>query len=211
MTLADRIQTLRRARGLSQEALAEGVGVSRQAVSKWESGQSTPDLERIILLSTFFETTTDYLLKGTDPAAPEPASAPRWNALLFSAAGTALDAIGLVAAVTIWLEEQRPYSVGVGLGLMALGIMVFLAGQLLDCQNKAQAKGRFLQGNVWLLLLMPTACCFNLLDGLLGGFSGQLAPVPLFGNSPVTYCLYWLGYVALCAVITHRVTKGMKK
>lgn len=67
MTIADRIQTLRKARGISQEELADKVGVSRQAVSKWESEQTTPDLEKVILLSEYFETTTDYLLKGIEP------------------------------------------------------------------------------------------------------------------------------------------------
>ena len=67
MDIADRILHLRKARGISQEELAEQVGVSRQAVSKWESAQSTPDIEKIILLSEYFGTTTDYLLKGTEP------------------------------------------------------------------------------------------------------------------------------------------------
>ena len=71
MNLADRIQDLRKRRGLSQEELADKLGVSRQAVSKWESGQSTPDIERIILMSEFFDVTTDYLLKGTEPVEEE--------------------------------------------------------------------------------------------------------------------------------------------
>ena len=68
MNIGDRIQTLRKLRGISQEELADKIGVSRQAVSKWESEQSTPDLVKVILLSDFFETTTDYLLKGIEPA-----------------------------------------------------------------------------------------------------------------------------------------------
>ena len=67
MNIAERIQRLRKARGMSQEELADHMGVSRQAVSRWESGQSTPDLDKVVLLSDFFETTTDYLLKGTEP------------------------------------------------------------------------------------------------------------------------------------------------
>ena len=47
MNMADRIQYLRKTKGISQEELADKVGVSRQAVSKWESEQSTPDLEKI--------------------------------------------------------------------------------------------------------------------------------------------------------------------
>lgn len=70
MDLANRIQSLRKQKGLSQEELADRLGVSRQAVSKWESAQSVPDVEKIIALSEFFEVTTDYLLKGTE--APQP-------------------------------------------------------------------------------------------------------------------------------------------
>lgn len=69
MKLADRIQHLRKTRGLSQEDFADKMGVSRQAVSKWESEQSTPDLDRIVLMSELFEVTTDYLLKGIEPVA----------------------------------------------------------------------------------------------------------------------------------------------
>ena len=69
MTIADRIQSLRKAKGISQEELADKIGVSRQAVSKWESEQSSPDLEKVILLSDYFEVTTDFLLKGIEPTA----------------------------------------------------------------------------------------------------------------------------------------------
>ena len=67
MNIADRIQYLRKQKGLSQEELADKIGVSRQAVSKWESEQSTPDLEKIIIMSDLFEVTTDYILKGIEP------------------------------------------------------------------------------------------------------------------------------------------------
>ena len=67
MTIADRIQSLRKAKGMSQEELADKVGVSRQAVSKWESEQATPDLEKVVIMSDIFEVTTDYLLKGIEP------------------------------------------------------------------------------------------------------------------------------------------------
>ena len=67
MSIADRILTLRKSKGMSQEQLAEAVGVSRQAVSKWESEQASPDPEKIVILSEIFGVTTDYLLKGTEP------------------------------------------------------------------------------------------------------------------------------------------------
>lgn len=66
MGLSERITDLRKKNGWSQEELAEKLGVSRQAVSKWESGQATPDLDKVINLSNVFGVTTDYLLKDEE-------------------------------------------------------------------------------------------------------------------------------------------------
>lgn len=67
MNISDRIQTLRKAKGMSQEQLADAVGVSRQAVSKWESEQASPDLDKVVIMSELFDVTTDYILKGIEP------------------------------------------------------------------------------------------------------------------------------------------------
>ena len=63
MILADKIIAQRKKNGWSQEELAEKMNVSRQAVSKWEAAQTTPDLEKILRLGKLFGVTTDYLLK----------------------------------------------------------------------------------------------------------------------------------------------------
>lgn len=63
MILADKIITLRKKSGWSQEELAEKMNVTRQSVSKWEGAQSVPDLNKIIQLSQLFDVSTDYLLK----------------------------------------------------------------------------------------------------------------------------------------------------
>lgn len=63
MDLADKIAKLRKQNGWSQEELAARLDISRQAVSKWESGASVPDLDKIIRMSNIFGVTTDYLLK----------------------------------------------------------------------------------------------------------------------------------------------------
>ena len=73
MTLAEKIFDLRKKNGWSQEELAEKCAVSRQSVSKWESGQSVPDLSKIIILSDLFHVSTDYLLREElkeEPIAP---------------------------------------------------------------------------------------------------------------------------------------------
>ena len=174
MDIADRILHLRKARGISQEELAEQVGVSRQAVSKWESAQSTPDIEKIILLSEYFGTTTDYLLKGTEP---EKEQKDRQKAMVFAMAGTIINAMGLVAAIT----------------------GIFLAGQITDSAGKARAKYYFLMFNVWILLLIPMTCGYNLLFGLKAGAIGCLAPIPMLVRPAWVFVLFWAAYIGVCA------------
>lgn len=77
--LSEQIYQLRRQKGLSQEQLAEQIGVSRQAISKWESGASTPDLEKLQALSRFFRVSLDVLVGQPDtdePPAPVPQAPP---------------------------------------------------------------------------------------------------------------------------------------
>ena len=62
MKLSDKIVRLRRIRGWSQEELANQIGVSRQAVFKWESGANTPDIEKIKKLVKLFKVSYDFLL-----------------------------------------------------------------------------------------------------------------------------------------------------
>lgn len=64
MALGETLSSLRKAKGLSQEQLAEELGLTRQTISKWECNQSTPDLEYLVQLSDFFAVSADYLIKG---------------------------------------------------------------------------------------------------------------------------------------------------
>ena len=66
MNFSEKILTLRKANNLTQEQLAEKLDVSRQSISKWESGQATPELEKIVEMSALFNVTTDYLLKSSE-------------------------------------------------------------------------------------------------------------------------------------------------
>lgn len=63
MKFAEKLLNLRMDRGYSQEALAEELGVSRQAISKWELGTTLPETDKIIQISDFFGVSIDYLLK----------------------------------------------------------------------------------------------------------------------------------------------------
>ena len=106
MNMADRIQYLRKSKGISQEELADKVGVSRQAVSKWESEQSTPDLEKIIIMSDFFGVTTDYILKGIEPVADKEQKNKELTSKVLYISSTAFVAIGLFCAFGNWYAEQ---------------------------------------------------------------------------------------------------------
>ena len=65
MTFGEKLQNLRKDSGISQDTLAQQLGVSRQAVSKWELGTAMPETENIIKISQIFDVTTDYLLGYT--------------------------------------------------------------------------------------------------------------------------------------------------
>ncbi|MCD8146997.1 MAG: helix-turn-helix domain-containing protein [Clostridiales bacterium] len=192
MNIADRIQQLRKAKGISQEELADRVGVSRQAVSKWESEQSVPDLNKIILLSDYFGVTTDYLLKGIEPLPEQPMKG-KPDAHIFTAVGTAFNFIGLVTAVGIWLTYYTELSVMVGFILMAMGCAVFAIGQFLG-ENARSAARWFWLINVWLLALMPISCVFNVLSGW------YLAPIPDLRGYFEVDALCWLCYGVLCVI-----------
>ena len=63
MIFSEKLQLIRKNKGFTQEELAEKLGVSRQAVAKWESGQVYPDISNLIQISNLFNVTVDYLAK----------------------------------------------------------------------------------------------------------------------------------------------------
>ena len=117
MTLAEKILSLRTGQGMSQDDLAEKLEVSRQSVSKWETAQSTPDLDKIIKLADLFGVSVDQLVRdGERPQPPEPSppqtvyverrqelSPLQKLGVVMEASGVALAVIGLMGApLLIW-------------------------------------------------------------------------------------------------------------
>ncbi|MBR6532011.1 MAG: helix-turn-helix transcriptional regulator, partial [Clostridia bacterium] len=66
MTISEKISALRRECGMSQDELAEKLDVSRQSVSKWESGKTLPDSDKVLALAELFGVSTDFLLRDTE-------------------------------------------------------------------------------------------------------------------------------------------------
>ena len=199
MNIADRIQSLRKAQGISQEELADKLGVSRQAVSKWESEQSVPDIDKVILLSEYFAVTTDYILKGIETQKQTEKLA---DANIFVIVATVLNFMGLIVAAAVWYEEQQPMALVIGLIFMALGCMVYGVGQVMAAPaTKEKAKNTFWRVNIWLLTSIPLSFIYNIL------FSGVAAPYPLLINPLVAFPVFWLVYIALCLCVMFFCTK----
>lgn len=202
MNLADSIQSLRKAKGISQEELAERVGVSRQAVSKWESGQSIPDLEKIISLSDFFEVTTDYLLKGVEPAKDQGEKNKALASKILYIASTAFIAIGLFCAFGGWHEKQTMEMVWGAMIIQAVGVAGYFIGKLLSAENPPFAIA-------WLdvagFALMPVSMLSGELS-LLIFKDGWIAPYPVSIFHTLTFGVV---YVSFC-VISYVLMKKMR-
>lgn len=153
MTLAEKILSLRTRRGLSQDELAERLGVSRQSVSKWETAQSTPDLDKILRLADLFGVSVDELVRDeAQPHSPEPPqpqvvymererkeelSPVQKLGIVMEVSGAALAIIGLMGApLLIWaapalvilglpliLSKKHPWLIA-GWVLLALSLLV---------------------------------------------------------------------------------------
>lgn len=72
MKFSEKLTELRHSRGWSQEQLGERLGVTRQTVSKWELGSTTPELEKLAMMSDIFGVSTDELIKGEPQEASRP-------------------------------------------------------------------------------------------------------------------------------------------
>ena len=101
MKLSEKLYKLRKERGLSQEQLADALGVSRQAISKWEGGAAIPEVEKLLALSKYFGVTADYLLNDElDTCEANPArEAKRTRLGGMGIFGIVLASLGVIGAV----------------------------------------------------------------------------------------------------------------
>ncbi len=203
MNMADRIQYLRKTKGLSQEELADKAGVSRQAVSKWESEKSIPDLEKIIVLSDIFDVTTDYILKGIEPIADKEEKSKGLTSKILYIASTAFIAIGLFCAFGGWYEEQTMESVWGSMIIQAVGVAGYFIGRLLSTE-KAPFYVDWL--NILGIAFMPVS--------MIAGFfsimvfkQGWVAPYP---NGILHTVVFGVAFFAVAAISFNILRKRVK-
>lgn len=119
MTMGEKILSMRKARGWSQEELAERIGVSRQAVSRWESDSAKPDADKIVAICDLFGVSADYLLRDIHDETDAQeinhkrggVMTPRWwsGGILILICGISLLAIWIMSVMypVAILEEQK--------------------------------------------------------------------------------------------------------
>lgn len=203
MTIEERIQELRKGKGLSQEQLAEVLGVSRQAVSKWESGQSMPEIEKLISMSELFEVTVDYILKGESaPAKDDKSRALRLGAQITSAAATMLLAVAIVASFGQLSDVVITMDIYGGLVIESVGIMLLLIGFFL-AGGHIITKPLFVV-NILLAGILPSS--------LISQTLLRYKPSPTPWLSPLPILLFAGVYLVICGTVLYfaLIRKGKK-
>lgn len=210
MTLGEKIQQLRKMNNLSQEKLAEKLVVSRQAISKWELGESTPDTEKIILLSRIFQISTDYLLNDDINSDMEIPAVKTNSELLKRQYGlktlfiitTGMIIIGLLISIVAQLTWQTILAVSVGLIIQIVGVIIFEATSshyITGNENKVIHKS-FYALNIWFVLPFPVI--------FLSDLFFNVYPRPRGYGIDLIFTA--IVYVILCGIITFVLKKKSK-
>jgi len=203
MTIEERIQELRKRKGLSQEQLAEMLGVSRQAVSKWENGQSLPEVEKLITMGELFGVTIDYILKGdslpTEDDRKQHTS--RNGSQIVSAVALMLILIGIVATFGQLSDGVYTMDIYGGLILESVGIMLVMISWFL-ASGRALNKPLFIV-NVLLAGILPSLLFSQLLLDL------KPNAIPAF--NPMLILVFAFLYLAMCGIAIYFTVIRKKK
>jgi len=164
MKLNEKIFYYRKAAKLSQEELAARVGVSRQAVSKWELGDATPEVDKLLALARAFGVTTDELLSEGEPGEPAPPSREEmpaagethltqqgWihNATVLS---LAVCGAGLLLSLGGWFYEQAAGPLYIGGIIQLMGILLFELAAPRMGKGRGAARLKFYMIACWLVV-----------------------------------------------------------
>jgi len=158
MKFAEKIQNLRKSKNFSQEELAEKLDISRQSVSKWESGLAMPEIDKLVMLSEMFEVTTDYLLKDDETLnIVAPAN------IKEIPAGENTDTTDTIEEIKILTRNVKSYTIFTYLGMLGL-VVQFLLGyfSLFNLSFKLSNPG--FMG----LLAGIVACLYLFITGFIG-------------------------------------------
>lgn len=164
MTFPQKLKRIRKHHDLSQEELAEQLGVTRQTVSRWEAGYSMPDIDRILLISQLFSVSTDYLLNDKIDNSTSTLTDYQTLRLVFWIS-TALIVGGLIISILGWQEYQNfaPVLIGMLLGIVGCVCFEVFHPRNADAVLIRYVHRQFYAVNVWLLLPTPFYIAIELL------------------------------------------------
>ena len=214
MTFGEKLQALRKSRGWSQEQLAERIAVSRQAVSKWESGAAVADTENVVELSRLFGVSTDYLLHDDytgDGDIPAVKSRETQLKKQKNREMAMMVLIGIEALAFFWqcmgfLVYKSVLIPLLGMTVHIITLIGFEAGfrgQLryeLQAQPDAEAldcRRVFYRVSVWLVSLFPVACLTQIFWTF---YPREISVIAEWGLPLALYAI-------LCGLITWKLRK----
>ena len=153
MNIGEKIYNLRKKKNLSQEDLASILNVSRQTISKQETGESNPDIDKIVPLCNFFEISTDEFLKGRDIVYERKLSKEKKKnkALTFS---LCLIIFGIMIILTMLLEELDVNEGIIGsiimFGLVLIGVLLIYYFMSKESEKKEDKQGKIMNKIIFL-------------------------------------------------------------
>lgn len=210
MTIGEKIQLLRKMNKLSQEQLAEKLTVSRQAISKWERNESTPDTEKIILLSRIFQVSTDYLLHDDVYSDVEISDIKTSSERLKKQYGlktsfvitTGMIIVGLLISIVAQFTWQTIFSVSIGLIIQIIGVIIFeaMSSHFFTENGNKEVHKSFYVLNVWFILPFPII--------FLSDLFFSIYPRPRGYGIDLLFTA--IVYVILCGIITFVLKKKIK-
>ena len=203
MTLGEKLMKLRKAGGMSQEELAEKMLVSRQAISRWESGETMPDSDNLLRLSKIFQVSTDYLLHDEyegDRDIPavretEEAMTRQQKMNVFFLRGLGGGAISMMVGAFLWLYYETPFALLISFAGYMVSILYFKSNMFKTVPEGelGQWKRKLIRSFVWLLGLFPG---YILISDLL-----SLYPRP---HSSILFAVIGLLiYLVICGGVTY--------
>ena len=193
MLLGEKLRRLRIARQLSQEQLADKLQVSRQAISKWELGESMPDTENLILLSKFYGVSIDYLLLNELNISSElETKRSRSSPIFIFGMGGLI--IGLTLSIVLWCTYQSILMVSIGLIIQIISVTVVLIKQ---SELSSQLQRLFLMISAW--MIFPFICFY--IGSLMMNF------YPVSRSAMLDFIVEFIFYLVVCTGITVTLKK----
>ncbi len=204
MAFGERLQEVRKRSGLTQEEFAEQLQVSRQAVSKWESGRGYPEMEKLLYICNRWGTTMDALFADELPAKNTPADE----------AEPSLPSPTLGGAVSNFYNNLSPYNKLIGIGLLA--VIALLGPAYVYCMRVLKGGADNVMTMIWIGAIVVFGIAEAATAGLVsiwfvGGAAAALLAAVFGGSLWLQFVLFLAVSVALLAVTRPIARKMLDK